>query len=435
MAPKISLDSVPIIDNHCHAGMIRNPRQQQELYARSLVEAGIPPQTWRDYVDAVRRSDGARLEEIDCRHGVRRRLDKALEMNASTLFTRALQIGCSELYGEWEDQERLARLSAEARRDGMAPLYQRALDRVNCPVVLTDSPRVDRAVWPESRFKWVARLDPFLYPFGPGELTTRGTEVATFHARFQIKLNLALGEQSLEACPSDLADYLAFVDRVLDSFIARGVVALKVVSAYVRSLEFRPTAEGDARRVYRDLSRGKKEESRLFEDFMARRMLLWAAERGLPVQVHAGLGHPEPGMDFVGNNPLMLQSILMDERYSSLKLVLLHGAYPFCGEAGALAYTYGSVYLDFSRFCFLNYHFFVDRLSEWLELLPAHKLLWGTDIGVPEVHLGATRLGRRAIEAALNRGVEANIWSESQARGLGDRVCYRNVCELYNFSL
>jgi predicted TIM-barrel fold metal-dependent hydrolase len=351
------------------------------------------------------------------------------------VYTRALQIGCTEFYGEWENHARLVQLSGEARRNGLAPLYERVLDLLNCQVFLADVPRLDRTVWSAKRFKWIARFDPFLYPFGPANTNARGTDVATYHARFANKLKLALHEQGLGACPTDFADYLGFVDRVFESFVQRGAVGFKVLSAFVRSLDFQPVPEAEAARVFRDLAKEKKDESRLFEDYMARRLFLWAAKQGLPVQFHVGLGNAEPGMDFNRIGPMMLQSLLMDERYSNLKVVLLHGAYPYCSEASALAWTYGNVYLDFSWMCYLHHHYLIDRLSEWLELLPAHKLLFGCDTGLPETQLGGMRLGVRAIEAALTRGVEAGLWSTSQAYWLGERVCYRNACELYGFSL
>lgn len=443
MAAAVSLESIPIVDNHCHAGALEHEgraalagiRQELEGYARGFVEARVPARVWREYLQAGRSGDHARLDEIDRNHHVRDLMERSLQMQATSGVARGLQVGCVELYGEWENRERLEEATADGRRIGAAALYERVLDLLNSPFVLTDSPWLERSVWSERRFKWIVRLDPLLYPFGPGNDITRGTDRANFYARFARSLKLILGDHGLDSPPPDFADYVAFADRAVESFLERRAVALKVVSAYVRPIEFRPVAEGEAKRVFGDLAQGKKEESRLFEDYLARRLLGWAADHGVPVQIHVGLGHSEPGMDLNGSNPLMLQSLLMDERYSNLPLVLLHGAYPYCSEAAALAWTYGNVYLDFSWMTHLHHHYLVNRLTEWLELLPAHKLLFGTDTALPEVHLGATRLGCRALEAALTRGVADNLWSPSQARWLGERVCYRNVCELYGLSI
>jgi uncharacterized protein len=439
----VSLDAVPVIDNHSHASQLEQRKrssattsqQYQEVFARGYIEARVPPRVWHDYIEAVHTKDTGRLEEIDREYRTEDLLKQSLQMRSTTTFTRALQIGYSELYGEWENLARREELSVAARQDGTAKLYERVMDMVNCPVVLTDTPRLDRSQWSEKRFKWIARLDPFLFPFGPGELTARGTEVAAFHARLGSKLEIALREQGLDAAPPAFDDYLAFVDRVVQSFVDRGVTSFKFVSAYVRPLQFNRVDESEARRVYRDLAQGRKQESRLFEDYVAHRLLEAVARLDIPLQIHVGMGHAEPGMDFYGNNPLMLQSILMDERYSNLKIILLHGSYPFCSEAGALAWTYGNVFLDFSWMTYLHHHFLIDRLSEWLEYLPANKLVFGTDTGLPEMHLGATRLGRRALEVALSRGVEAQLWSNAQAEWLGERVCYQNVCDIYGISL
>jgi predicted TIM-barrel fold metal-dependent hydrolase len=443
MAHRISIDSIPIIDNHSHASQLEQRkrhtattiRQYQEIFAQGYLEARLPPAEWRRYINAIKHRDNATLEELNGTHQVRELMNQSLEMFSSNMFTRTLRLGCTELHGEWENRERLNQLSAEARSQGGGRFFEKVLDRANCPLILADTPRLDRSQWPEKRFRWIVRLDPFLYPFGPGNAAPRGTEVEAFYDRFAYKLELALKEQNLDAPPRDFGDYVDFVERSLESCLRAGAVAFKFVSAYVRSLEFKPVAEGEAARVYRDMAHGYKGESRIFEDYLARKMMLKAASLRVPVQVHCGMGHAEPGMDFFENTPLKLQSVLMDERLSNLPLVLLHGAYPFCSEAGALAWTYGNVYLDFSWMTYLHHHFLIDRLNEWMEYLPANKLVLGTDTGMPEMWAGAVKMGRHAIEAALTRGVEDQIWDESRAMWLAERICYRNVCDIYGISL
>ncbi len=256
MPHTISLDSIPVIDNHCHASLSEQikrritttPRQFRETYAQGYLEARMPASAWRRYSEAKYR-DSAALAEIDGQYRVRELMEQSLEMSSTTTYTRALRIGCQELHGEWDDQERLSQLTAEARREGVGRFYTQVLDRANCPIVLVDTPRFERAKWPEKRFRWIVRLDPFLYPFGPGNAALRGTDPGDFYVRFGNKLQLALQEQGLEAPPKDFGDYLAFVDRVIESCLQRGAVAFKFVSAYVRTLEFRPVAEGEAARA------------------------------------------------------------------------------------------------------------------------------------------------------------------------------------------
>jgi predicted TIM-barrel fold metal-dependent hydrolase len=446
MTPQLSLAAVPLIDNHGHAGayqqpgrMYRTVHEHRELYTRGFMEAQLPAPVYRAYVDALHRQDAPRIDEISRTYRLRELTARSLELWSASVFMQALRIGCLELYEEWDDQDRLDALSVEARRAGIAPLYDRVLDLANTPIVLTDlafeTPRMDRSLWSEKRYKWVSRIDPFLYPFGPRAVTTRGTEIQRWHAIYNISFQTALAEQGLDRCPTELADYVAFVDKVLDSLAGRGAIAFKIASAYVRTLEFLPVEEPEAARVFRALARGNMAEGRVLEDYMARRMLLWAADHHVPVQIHVGMGNGEPGMDFYRNNPLLLQSFLMDEHFRHLKVVLLHGAYPYCSEAGALAWTYGNVYLDFSWLPYLRHRFLVDCLTEWVEFLPAHKMLFGIDTGLPELHLGATRLGVRAVEAALSRGLEDGLWTNKQAEWLGERICFRNAAELYGLSL
>lgn len=439
MKSTVSLDSIPIVDDHCHAGMglprFHSILDFQVHYCRGFIEARVSPEGWRQYIAAMNSRNPSYVEEVEQRYGIRELARQALRDGPVPVFTRALRLGCEELYGEWEDWQRLEELSARARSDGDAPLYLQVLDRLGCRVALTDVPSLDTAHWPSDRFKWIARVDPFLYPFGWDASTGRGGPMTNeTRNRYSNMLRLALEEQGLDSPPKDFGDYLAFVDKAVGSFLERGAVALKVGSAYLRPLEFQPQTYDEARRVYQYLVRGELEETRVIEDYVARQILLFAARNDVPVQFHTGIGLTAPAMNLNWSNPLLLQSLLMDEKYANLRLVLLHGSYPYCGEAAALVWTYGNVYLDFSWMVFLHSHHLADRLSEWLELLPSNRLMFGVDTGLPETQLGGGRLGLRALETALNRGVEASIWSPAEAHDLGERVLLRNACEVYRLS-
>jgi predicted TIM-barrel fold metal-dependent hydrolase len=143
---------------------------------------------------------------------------------------------------------------------------------------------------------------------------------------------------------------------------ANGFVALKTIAAYRGGLDLdqlRPSA----RKI-------------LFAALEANE----ATRDPLPVQVHAGLGDPDPLLPSAA--PGYFKPIF--ERFADTRFVLLH-CYPFVREAGWLTSVYANVFLDLSL---TIPH--VSRpaavLAEALELAPVSKLLYGSDaIGTPEL--------------------------------------------------
>ena len=104
------------------------------------------------------------------------------------------------------------------------------------------------------------------------------------------------------------------------------------------------------------MSSGRVVDSAPLENFIVRRLSQYAADHRYPMQVHVGMGHPEPGM-LVGNSaPLKLEAFLDTRSLSRLKVILLHGGYPFSSDVSALAQTYGNVYLDFSWMPYLHHY-------------------------------------------------------------------------------
>jgi predicted TIM-barrel fold metal-dependent hydrolase len=111
--------------------------------------------------------------------------------------------------------------------------------------------------------------------------------------------------------------------------------------------------------------------------------------------------------------------------------VLLHGGYPFISQAGALAWHYPQVYLDFSVLPTLFTLPLARWLEEWIELLPRNKILFGTDASSPEEYYTASVNGRRQLGAALGNLLSAGTLTRLEAANLADRICHRNAMELY----
>ncbi len=151
----------------------------------------------------------------------------------------------------------------------------------------------------------------------------------------------------------------------------------------------------------------------------------WAVARGLPLQLHTGLGDRD--IDLRLANPLHLRAQLEGGVLARLPVVLLHAGYPFVREAAYLASVYPNVYVDVSLAVpLLAGPGLTHVLEELLALAPVTKVLYGSDAwGVPEWFWLAARAARRALAAAL-------AWlPEDEARWAARRVLHDNAAELY----
>jgi predicted TIM-barrel fold metal-dependent hydrolase len=246
----------------------------------------------------------------------------------------------------------------------------------------------------------------------------------------------------LEACAQRLVGqalpYGAFLEAFRQEVRAAATtsVALKSIVAYRSGLAVREWPRADAETAYQAaVARARRGGStRLTEkpllDSLFVEALEIAREAGRPVQVHAGMGDPD--IDLPQSNPLLLRPLLEDPRWGSLRLVVLHLAYPFVREAAFMAAVWPQVFVDLSLALPLLGAGAVPLLVEVLSLAPASKLLYGSDLGaLPELYALSADWSRTALAEALGWLVERGQCGVEQARALGAGILAGNARRLY----
>jgi predicted TIM-barrel fold metal-dependent hydrolase len=428
---------IPAIDHHSHASVsrFRTVDQIEKHFATAHMEANVPAEVYDAFIAARNKGDDVTLARLEAEHGTNTLLEQGLLYRSTTFFATALREGCRRLYGaenNWGTQMQIAQ-----EWGGRHPSYSydKAADLANTPIILTDVPYLDRQVWNPQRYRQVIRVDAYLYPFHPAETTLRGTEFQRFHGTFGNVLRAELKHYGMDAPPASFDAYLQFVDASIERRVQEGAVALKLASAYVRPINFDPAAQDDARAAYEAFATGRPGDRSALENFLARRAAQYACDHGLPMQVHVGMGHPEPGMLIANSAPLLLESFLNTRSLNRLKITLLHGGYPFSSDCAALVQTYGNVFLDFSWMPYLHHFYLHQKLSEWMEILPANKLLFGTDTAAPEFHVAAAHYARDSLNVVLDQGYQRGVWSRRQTEWLAQRVLWENTAELYGLDL
>lgn len=222
-------------------------------------------------------------------------------------------------------------------------------------------------------------------------------------------------EALAESIPAD------FPDAFRAALSGQQPVAWKTIAAYRYGLDLDPRRPTDAE-VAAAWVPGRR-----IEDPVLLRFLLWsAADTGLPIQVHCGIGDPDETLHRA--DPAVLQPFLHE---MATPVVLLH-CYPYQRQAAYLAHVYPHVYFDTGLAT--NYLGASAKtvLAEAMELAPYHKLLYSSDaFGLPEFYfLGAT-LFRRALADILDSWVDRDDISKEDAGRIAEQISSANARALY----
>eukprot|EP00262_Sarcandra_glabra_P000814 TRINITY_DN10888_c0_g4_i1.p1 TRINITY_DN10888_c0_g4~~TRINITY_DN10888_c0_g4_i1.p1 ORF type:complete len:766 (-),score=145.89 TRINITY_DN10888_c0_g4_i1:272-2239(-) len=154
----------------------------------------------------------------------------------------------------------------------------------------------------------------------------------------------------------------------------------------------------------------------------------------LPIQVHTGFGDKD--LDLRQCNPLHLHNLLEDERFSQIRIVLLHASYPFSKEASYLASVYSQVYLDFGlALPKLSVHGMISAVKELLHLAPIKKVMFSTDgVAFPETfYLGAMR-AREVLLSVLRDACDDGDLTIPEAVEAAEDMFKQNAIRLYKIS-
>lgn len=228
-----------------------------------------------------------------------------------------------------------------------------------------------------------------------------------------------------------LATYLERLEK------ARGEVsAFKSIIAYRSGLAIREASRAEAEAAYDGARREAQREGRLriaAKPLLDHLLLLaWekARDLGIPLQLHTGFGDAD--IDLLTANPALLRPLLVQERFSSAKVVLLHASYPYFREACHLVNLYGNIYMDLSLAIPLVQAGSIPMTAEILGSVPTTKVLYGSDLGsIPEFYWLGARYGRSVVGEALEDLVGKDIWTEAEALEVAGRVLHRNAEALY----
>jgi hypothetical protein len=194
-----------------------------------------------------------------------------------------------------------------------------------------------------------------------------------------------------------VGEILEAVGQAMQETASRGWVGFKTILAYRTGLAVNPdvTQQEAESSLQSDVS--VRRRGKACRDLVLLEALAIAADIGLPVQIHTGMGDSE--IRLADSNPLLLEELLRSPQGSAGRIVLIHGSYPWTDELAYLAATSPNVWADLSLCNIFSPLSTADRLLRLVDLAPTRRILLATDgFQEPELHWFAAVVLRDAWE-------------------------------------
>jgi predicted TIM-barrel fold metal-dependent hydrolase len=329
---------------------------------------------------------------------------------------------------------------AQLRKANPGPKYFNAiLDRLGIDVSVANRVTMSGDLDP-ARFKWVFYIDPVLFPFDNAALAARNPDQAAFMPNQTKLIRRFMQQAGLKELPPTLADYLAFVTRVLEDHRRRGAIAAKFEVAYFRSFVFDDPPRDAVSAVYDRYRAGgapSPTDYKAFQDLVFRYLVTESGRLHLPVHIHSSAGAGDY-FSVAGASVLNLEPVLRDPRYSATTFVLIHAGHPF-EQAAMFMAAMKNVWLDSSATgsFVLSANEFKDVLRRWFGIFP-DKVTYGSDAFPIDDQIGAEQLywfgvhnARTATAAALAEMIAAREMTEQQAMAVARGYLHDNAAALY----
>lgn len=333
-------------------------------------------------------------------------------------------------------QVKALKAKTKAEQGNNYPVW--VLDRLGLGVMLANRLALGPGLTPP-RFRWVAFVDPLLFPLDTKQLETTPDRANLFPKNARNRARY-LADLKLKALPPTFQGYLdRVVHPTLERMAAGGAVAVKFEAGYLRRLDFDPATFEDARRVYERYRAGGAPSAATYkplQDYLFRVIAIEAGRLRMAVHIHSTEG-AGGYYDVPGSDPHLLTSAFSDPRLRGTNFVIVHGGGHQWRHTMSL-FARPNVYADFSSMGNRMTPYVLGQvLREQLSTFP-ERILFGTDAYADTDvvdweewgWLGATA-GRRALAIALTGMLRDGDVTRARAEEIARMVLRDNAAKLY----
>ncbi|NLF28344.1 MAG: amidohydrolase family protein [Clostridiales bacterium] len=253
-------------------------------------------------------------------------------------------------------------------------------------------------------FRPAYRVNSFFYGYNPAARDHNGNNIQLLHGR-----RIA-----------DIGEYADFLSGLMRARQASGASTFKCALAYDRSLAFGEASRDEAQRALRE-GAGAADVAK-FQDYVMGLVCRTAAELGMPLQIHTGLGR------MTGSGAMQLQPLI--ERNPDTVFLLMHGGYPWVGDIAGLAHVYPNVWADLCWLPLISGTAARRLLHELIDVCNADRVIWGCDAWTSEESFGARLAFLDALSRVLAERVESGLLREGDAWRYAEGIMHRNAARL-----
>ena len=258
---------------------------------------------------------------------------------------------------------------------------------------------------------FVMRVNPLIRGFHPDEYDKPIESPYHYAARDNLPLN-------------SLNDYVRVLDHIVQIAMSHGAVGMKSTLAYQRTLHFEKVTYEEAAEVFgkrrSDLTR---QQIKAFEDFVFWRLCELSAQYDLPFQIHTGAALER-------SNPLHLENVLA--AHPNTRFILFHGGFPWVGETGAILLRFpDNVWIDSNWLPTLSYTMAKRAFHEWLDIVPANRIMWGTDVKHAEGIYATAEITRQCLAEVLAERIIRGELYEDHAEHIGRQILRENALQTF----
>ena len=230
-----------------------------------------------------------------------------------------------------------------------------------------------------------------------------------------------------------LDDLIKSLENDFEKAVGKGFVAVKNGTAYSRSQFYedvkKETAEKTLEKILKAAQPLPFDTVKPLSDYMWHRTIELAGKYNKPIQIHTGLQAGD-GNYIQNSNPALLANLFM--KYRDVKFILFHGGYPYGGELATLAKNFRNVYIDLCWLYIISPSYSERYLSEWLETVPANKIMaFGGDYHNVENVYGHLLFAREIIGNVLVEKVRNGYFSEEEAIKIATMILHDNAVNLF----
>ncbi|MDO8683936.1 MAG: amidohydrolase family protein, partial [Armatimonadota bacterium] len=326
----------------------------------------------------------------------------------NTTYCRSVDMAARDLFDLPGLSRETYKTLLERMRDVRHPGWYRKVlkDKANIEISILD--------------KWTPHIDRTL--FVP---SVRFDEFATVSNRSELA---AIAETAGTSIYS-LTDLLKALDLRFKAGVEYGMVGVKCGLAYNRPLYFDNTTRHEAEIVFnkilKDRGNGPSwQEAKPLQDYIVHQIIRRAADLGLPMLFHTGI-QEGTGNFIADSDPTLLNNLFFT--YKNVKFDVFHAGFPYSRELGVLAKNFSNVYPDMCWMHIIGAKSARMILDEWLDLVPANKILgFGGDYRFVEGIYAHAQIARENVARVLADRVERGDQTMDEAVELAGRILRLN---------